>query len=135
MYLGIEIGGTKLQLGLGHGDGKLLALWRGSVDAAAGGEGIRGQIVGGEIYRGVGKGAAEIGHLRPVYPLSHYTGHDEILEHYAAGWGIARAAEDVDRLGADASGIRRAAGGGPVTGRAVAEAARQGDAVARGILD
>ena len=45
MYLGIEIGGTKLQLGLGHGDGKLLALWRGSVDAAAGGEGIRRQIV------------------------------------------------------------------------------------------
>ena len=44
MFLGIEIGGTKLQLGLGHGDGKLLALWRGSVDAAAGGEGIRRQI-------------------------------------------------------------------------------------------
>jgi glucokinase len=43
-YLGIEIGGTKLQLGVGPGDGTLAGLWRGSVDAAAGAEGIRGQI-------------------------------------------------------------------------------------------
>jgi glucokinase len=45
MYLGIEIGGTKLQLGLGPGDGTLAALWRGLVDVQAGGEGIRRQIV------------------------------------------------------------------------------------------
>jgi glucokinase len=45
MYLGIEIGGTKLQLGLGGGDGTLAALWRGGVDVARGGEGIREQIV------------------------------------------------------------------------------------------
>ena len=44
MYLGIEIGGTKLQLGLGPGDGTLVALWRGPVDVKAGGEGIRQQI-------------------------------------------------------------------------------------------
>jgi glucokinase len=44
MYLGIEIGGTKLQLGLGRGDGTLAGLWRGTVDVAAGGEGIRRQI-------------------------------------------------------------------------------------------
>src|SRR5262249_34136333 len=44
MYLGIEIGGTKLQLGIGQGDGLLAALWRGTVDAAAGPEGIRRQI-------------------------------------------------------------------------------------------
>jgi glucokinase len=43
-YLGIEIGGTKLQLGVGPGDGTLAGLWRGSVDAAAGAEGIRRQI-------------------------------------------------------------------------------------------
>jgi glucokinase len=46
MYLGIEIGGTKLQMGLGPGDGTLRALWRGGVDVARGGEGIREQIVG-----------------------------------------------------------------------------------------
>src|SRR5439155_8051433 len=45
MFLGIEIGGTKLQLGIGRGDGALLGLWRDSVDAAAGGEGIRQEIV------------------------------------------------------------------------------------------
>ena len=44
MYLGIEIGGTKLQLGVGLGDGTLAGLWRGPVDVAAGGPGIRRQI-------------------------------------------------------------------------------------------
>jgi glucokinase len=44
MILGIEIGGTKLQLGVGPGDGTLAGLWRGTVDVAAGGEGIRRQI-------------------------------------------------------------------------------------------
>src|SRR5579871_2752122 len=43
-YLGIEIGGTKLQLGVGPGNGTLAGLWRGTVDPDAGGEGIRRQI-------------------------------------------------------------------------------------------
>jgi glucokinase len=43
-YLGIEIGGTKLQVGLGRGDGVLARLWRETVDVAAGPEGIRRQI-------------------------------------------------------------------------------------------
>lgn len=47
MYLGIEIGGTKLQLGLGAGDGRLAGLWRADVDVAAGAAGIRQQIVAG----------------------------------------------------------------------------------------
>src|SRR4051812_5507559 len=45
MYLGIEIGGTKLQIGIGPGDGTISALWRGGVDVARGGDGIREQIV------------------------------------------------------------------------------------------
>jgi glucokinase len=215
IYLGIEIGGTKLQLGLGRGDGRLLALWRGTVDAAAGGAGIRRQIevaipevltnaviersalrgigvgfggptddasqcvvkshhiagwdgfplaswltemtglpavicndadvaglaealfgagrgyspifymtvgsgiggglvIDGEIYRGCGRGAAEVGHLRPVYPLGS-TPHDDILEHFAAGWGIGRAAG--------------------TTGKAVADAAQKGDPAALAVLD
>jgi glucokinase len=44
MYLGIEIGGTKLQIGLGPADGSLAGLWRGNVDVAAGPDGIRRQI-------------------------------------------------------------------------------------------
>jgi glucokinase len=212
MFLGIEIGGTKLQLGLGPGDGHLHGVWRGAVDPAAGGEGIRRQIVAavpellagvdrldvhgvgvgfggptddetqsvvkshhiagwdgfplaawlhdllglptvicndadvaglaealhgagkglspifymtvgsgiggglvidGQIYRGVGKGAAEVGHLRPVYPLGEP--HDDILEHFASGWGIGRAAGS--------------------TGKEVADAARRGDPTALSILD
>jgi glucokinase len=46
MFLAIEIGGTKLQLGLGAGDGSLAALWRGAVDTVRGAEGIREQITG-----------------------------------------------------------------------------------------
>jgi glucokinase len=45
MFLGIEIGGTKLQLGVGRGDGTLAGLWRGEVDVAAGGAGIRARIL------------------------------------------------------------------------------------------
>lgn len=44
MYLGIEIGGTKLQLGVGPGDGTFTGFWRGDVDAAKGADGIRHQI-------------------------------------------------------------------------------------------
>lgn len=44
MYLGIEIGGTKLQLGLGDGNGVLDALWRGTVVPADAADGIRRQI-------------------------------------------------------------------------------------------
>ena len=45
MYLGIEIGGTKLQLGVGAGDGSaLVALERFDVEPAAGAAGIMAQI-------------------------------------------------------------------------------------------
>lgn len=44
MLLGIEIGGTKLQLGVGPGDGKLVAVVRETVCPADGAEGILAQI-------------------------------------------------------------------------------------------
>ncbi len=44
LFLGVEIGGTKLQLGLGRGDGAILALGRSTVDPRRGGEGIRDQL-------------------------------------------------------------------------------------------
>lgn len=191
MFLAIEIGGTKLQLGVGRGDGSpLLALERFDVDPAQGASGIlrriepvaagliarhgvqavgigfggpidtaRGQtikshqiegwqdfplvawgreawqrpvvvgndadlaglaearfgagrghdpvfyvtvgtgiggglIVGGELYRGSGWGAAEIGHLRPGL---HADRADDTVESLASGWGIAAAA--LARLG------------------------------------
>jgi glucokinase len=45
MYLGIEIGGTKLQFGLGPGDGTLRAFKRLPVDVGEGAAGIREQIL------------------------------------------------------------------------------------------
>jgi len=44
LAVGIEIGGTKLQAGVGLRDGKLLALVRRTVDPARGGAGIREEI-------------------------------------------------------------------------------------------
>ena len=45
MYLGIEIGGTKLQLGVGSGrDGELAALVRHDVDPRQGAAGILDEI-------------------------------------------------------------------------------------------
>ena len=47
MLLGIEIGGTKLQLGLGRGDGVIRHAWRAAIDPAAGRGAILVQIVSG----------------------------------------------------------------------------------------
>lgn len=44
LAVGIEIGGTKLQAGIGLRNGKLIALVRRSVDPSKGGDGIREQI-------------------------------------------------------------------------------------------
>lgn len=48
LLLGVEIGGTKLQLGLGRGDGRLVALERRVIDPAQGAQGILNQIR--EVY-------------------------------------------------------------------------------------
>lgn len=45
MLLGIEIGGTKLQIGLGDGAGQLIALRRAAVDAPQGRQGIQRQLL------------------------------------------------------------------------------------------
>ena len=235
MYLGIEIGGTKLQLGLGKGDGKILALWRGTVNPDAGGEGIRQQIVtafpellasanldrsqlrgigvgfggptddetqtvitshqiagwdgfpmadwlfdllnlhavicndadvaglaeatfgagkglspifyitvgsgigggliiNGEIYRGQGKGAAEIGHLRMRARVPRKLPPMKTIEEFASGWGIADAANHMEKTRQDVTAFRRHTPIGPFTTQTVAAAARDGDWEAQLIL-
>src|SRR5207302_6030466 len=51
-----------------------------------------GLILNGEIYRGMGRGAAEIGHLalrhHVVTRLDNVLEDAEILEELASGWGI-----------------------------------------------
>src|SRR5215468_8969152 len=89
MYLGIEIGGTKLQLGIGPDDGKLPGLWRGTVDVAAGPEGIRRQIVAAvpELLARAGSARGElrgvgIGFGGPVDDATHTV----IKSHQIDGW-------------------------------------------------
>ena len=235
MFLGIEIGGTKLQLGLGRGDGQLLGLWRGAVDPAAGGDGIRkqieravpellttagldhsalrgvgvgfggpiddatrtvikshqiagwdgfplaewvsgvvgvpavlgndadvaglgeahfgagkglspifyitigsgiggGLIIDGEIYRGCGRGAAEIGHTIVSTRTSRGTSRGENLESVASGWGIASLARDSLPTPGPSSSLRNIPPG-ELTARHVADAARDGDQVAVVVLN
>jgi glucokinase len=235
MFLGIEIGGTKLQLGLGKGDGIISALWRGVVDPGAGSEGIRKQIVAavpellakananrgsllgvgigfggptddrtqtvikshqiagwdnfplakwigelvgvpavlcndadvaglaealfgagkglspifyitvgtgvgggliidGQIYRGVGRGAAEIGHLRIRHPGWIENGDIFPVEALASGDGISTQAALLERRGEKVDRIRKHCPIGPISAKAVAMAAREGDDVANGIL-
>src|SRR5205809_7867466 len=89
MDLGIEIGGTKLQLGLGAGDGVLAGLWRATVDVAAGPEGIRRQITAAvpELLRSAN---LDRSHLRGVGigfggPVDDAT-QTIIKSHQIAGW-------------------------------------------------
>lgn len=88
-YLGIEIGGTKLQLGVGPGDGTLAGLWRGRVDVAAGADGIRRQIVAAlpELLTRAGVARSQvrgigIGFGGPVEDATHTV----IRSHQIAGW-------------------------------------------------
>ncbi|MBA4188323.1 MAG: ROK family protein [Planctomycetaceae bacterium] len=88
-FLGIEIGGTKLQLGLGRGDGVISALWRGTVDRAEGGEGIRKQIVAA-VPELLAKANLDRGHLRGVGIGFGGPTDDKsqtvIKSHHVAGW-------------------------------------------------
>lgn len=62
LALGIEIGGTKLQVGVGHGGAELLGLARAPVDRARGAEGIREAIprLVADVLRDAGVGAADV---------------------------------------------------------------------------
>jgi glucokinase len=235
MFLGIEIGGTKLQLGLGKGHGVISALWRGTVEPNSGSEGIRQQIVSavpellakananpwllrgagigfggptddqtqtvikshqikgwddfplakwmsdligipavlcndadvaglaealfgagkglspifyitvgtgvgggliidGQIYRGVGRGAAEIGHLRVRRPSQTQNPGFFPVEGIASGDGIATQAASIVKSGGSIEAILRHSSTGRVTAKAVALAASEGDATANRLL-
>jgi glucokinase len=75
-----------------------------------------GLIIDGEIFRGSGRGGAEIGHLRLLMPAAGEEPRYDILEHAASGWAIERAAA-------------------PLTVRQLGEAIRAGDFHARSLLE
>lgn len=121
------------RLGAGQGCSPLLYLTIGS--------GIGGALIlDGRIYRGSGRGAAEIGHLRvPPSDLAPAQDGWPELEKVASGWGIGAVARDLARS-LDAEGRRWTlqddAGGdvSKITAVEVAEAARRGDPDARRVL-
>ncbi|MBL9090511.1 MAG: ROK family protein [Planctomycetaceae bacterium] len=85
MLLGIEIGGTKLQLGVGPGDGTLIAEpLRLSVDRDKGAAGIREQIaaLGRELVARYGVSSVGVGFGGPVDAATGRT----IKSHQITGW-------------------------------------------------
>ncbi len=85
MYLGIEIGGTKLQLGVGAGNGEpLVALERLDVRPQEGAEGIRRQIRqhAEPLVEQYGISSAGVGFGGPVDAVAGRT----ILSHQVDGW-------------------------------------------------
>jgi glucokinase len=89
VFLGIEIGGTKLQLGVGPDDGRLRGMWRATVDVAAGPEGIRRQVQAG-LPELLAQSGIDRGQLRGVGigfggPVDDAT-HSVIKSHQIEGW-------------------------------------------------
>jgi glucokinase len=110
-----------------HGAGKGLSpIFYVTIGSGIGG----GFIIDGEIYRGVGKGAAEIGHLRIATP-----GGYDILEHLASGWGIESQATARMMCGETAEMLQRLLRTDPLTARLIAKAAARGDTLCQQILD
>jgi glucokinase len=70
-----------------------------------------GLIINGEIMRGAGRGAAEIGHLKVRDPRSE-TGRLETLENIASGWAIGRHAHEIFEKDATTEHVARAAARG-----------------------
>jgi len=123
---------AEARLGAGVGRSPILYLTIGS--------GIGGALIlDGRIYRGAGRGAAEIGHLN--VPAVDGSAEFPELEQVASGWGIAREAR---REAAELTGrgerwaVLDAAAGGRVeaiTTVMVAQAAERGDERSLKLLD
>ncbi len=88
--VGVEIGGTKLQIALGRGLGEPFhAFWRGAVDAPRGAEPIRRQIVGGvnELLAGAQVDRRDVAGVGIGFggPVDTRAGRT-VLSNQVAGW-------------------------------------------------
>ena len=110
------------------------------------GSGIGGGLVfRGEVYRGLGAGAVEIGHLRPLGTPAHIPLPGTTVESIASGFGITQRArrlltepELAARLGVGSTEVlARLCGGQPagLNTRLIVEGARAGDPVCQKLLD
>lgn len=84
MYLGIEIGGTKLQLGVGSGDGRLAELRKFEVERTAGAQGILNRIdsAAAELLQRFPCAAIGVGFGGPVDVAAGRV----LKSHQIAGW-------------------------------------------------
>jgi glucokinase len=97
-----------------------------------------GLIVGGEVYRGCGRGAAEIGHLRIEGSASSPRYPPNILEEIASGWAIGRQARALAERNWDHdSELFRLVSGQKdrITAQIVGQAAAQGDLLALTVMN
>ena len=85
-YLGIEIGGTKLQIVQGAGGGTIARRWRATVDRGRGGPGIQEQLKAGiaELTEGGSNRPAAVA-VGFGGPVDHATGRVRV-SHQIPGW-------------------------------------------------
>ena len=102
------------------------------------GSGIGGGfIIDGEIYRAIGRGAAEIGHLRIADPRRGADDPINTLEEIASGWGMGKYAQMLLTEGDGADSLLMSMAGDQieaVTAQWVGKAAKKGDWFAKSIL-
>ncbi len=94
-----------------------------------------GLIIAGRPYRGSTGAGAELGHMvvdRDGPPCQGSCPNRGCIEALASGTALAREAQDA---AAANPGSALAAAGAPLDGRLVVAAAREGDAVARGVIE
>ncbi len=89
MLMGVEIGGTKLQVAVADDSGAIREIWRATVDATSGGQGIRDRLAE-EIPALVAKHVPDHGPLKAVGvgyggPVDSATG-TTICSHQISGW-------------------------------------------------
>lgn len=103
-----------------------------------------GLIIDGQVYRGQGAGALEIGHLRPQNPPRHIRLPGTTVESIASGFGITGRARQVfedpqiaTTIGVPAPGrLRELCRGGAsvISTQLIAQAAAEGDAFCQGLI-
>lgn len=89
MLMGVEIGGTKLQVAVADDSGAIREIWRATVDAVSGGEGIRRRLAD-EIPSLAARFANAFGPLKAIGvgyggPVDSATG-TTICSHQISGW-------------------------------------------------
>lgn len=102
MLMGIEIGGTKLQVAVTGNDGGIREIWRATVDPALGGEGIR-QTLSAEIPVLARRFESLLGPLKAIGvgyggPVDSATG-TTICSHQIKGWENIRLADLLAKVG------------------------------------